>query len=155
MAIEIERKYLVLSDAWSLNADSGMDMQQGYLLGTEHASVRIRLQGDSANINIKGVTLGVRRDEFEYPIPVADAKYMLTHLCQKPMITKKRYHVDYDNHRWEVDVFAGENTGLIIAEIELTHEDEAFSLPEWVGEEVSHDHRYYNTCLVTHPYKDW
>lgn len=155
MAVEIERKYRVLNDAWKLNADSGMEMQQGYLLGSERASVRVRLHGESANINIKSATLGIRRDEFEYSIPLDDAVYMLTNLCQKPIIKKKRYHVEVENHRWEVDVFEGDNHGLVVAEIELTREDEVFIIPEWIGEEVSHDHRYYNTCLVTHPYKDW
>jgi adenylate cyclase len=155
MAVEIERKYRVLNDAWKSNADSGMEMQQGYLVGAEHASVRVRLHGASANINIKSATLGIRRDEFEYPIPVDDAIHMLAHLCQKPIIKKKRYLVLVGNHQWELDVFEGENDGLVIAEIELTHEDEVFTIPDWLGEEVSHDPRYYNTCLVSHPYKDW
>jgi len=155
MAVEIERKFLVLNNSWKLAANPCLSIKQGYLIGSKNASVRVRIQGSAANINIKSATLGVRRDEFEYSIPADDAKYMIEHLCQKPIIEKIRYSVTIDSHEWEIDVFEGDNSGLVVAEIELASEEEKFKKPDWLGDEVSHDPRYYNTCLVTHPYKDW
>jgi len=155
MAIEIERKFLVTSEAWREAADAGTRFRQGYLIGAEKASVRVRIEGERANINIKSATLGVRRQEYEYSIPLAEAEEILDTLCEQPQIEKTRYHVPVGEHTWEVDVFAGDNAGLVVAEVELEEEDEPFVRPGWLGEEVSHDTRYYNVCLVRHPYKEW
>lgn len=155
MAKEIERKFLIKNDNWREFADQGCYLSQGYLNDAVQSSVRVRVSGDKAYLNIKSATLGVSRSEYEYAIPREDALEMLSTLCHKPLIEKTRYHVMHDDHTWEVDVFHGDNDGLIVAEIELSHEDENFVLPEWAGEEVSHDARYYNVCLVKHPFKDW
>lgn len=155
MATEIERKFLIRDAAWRQQADGGMRMRQGYMHGGERASVRVRVQGDQAFLNIKSATLGVRRREYDYPIPLRDAEEILDNLCAAPLIEKTRYHVEYAGHTWEVDVFEGDNGGLVVAEIELDSEDEVFEKPAWLGEEVSHDPRYYNVCLVRHPYKEW
>ena len=155
MGIEIERKYLVANDSWQENADAGICMIQGYMSSNEKSSVRVRVNGDTANFNIKSKTIGAQRSEFEYAIPVAEAMEMLETLCDKPFIEKTRYHVKFIEHTWEIDVFAGENQGLIVAELELNSVDETFELPDWVGIEVTEDPRYYNICLVNHPYKNW
>jgi len=155
MATEIERKFLLRSDAWRENADEGTRFRQGYIIGAEKASVRIRIEGSLANINIKSATLGVRRQEYEYSIPLSEAEEMLDTLCEQPQIEKVRYHVPVGKHTWEVDVFSGDNEGLVVAEVELSDEDEVFERPNWLGDEVSDDTRYYNVCLVKHPYKDW
>ncbi len=155
MATEIERKFLLKDDSWYENADNGVPFRQGYLLGSEHASVRVRIEGESANINIKSATLGIHRQEYEYPIPLADAEELLDSLCEQPQIEKTRYHVKYGEHLWEVDVFEGDNAGLVVAEVELSDENEPFEMPPWAGQEVSHDTRYYNVCLVKHPYCEW
>jgi len=155
MGTEIERKYLVNGDHWRGRADAGTAFRQGYLVGAKHASVRVRIEGEKANLNIKSATLGVHRQEYEYPIPLEDAREMLDTLCEKPLIEKTRYHVPFEGYTWEVDVFEGDNAGLVVAEVELSAEDEQPPLPDWAGEEVSHDPRYYNVCLVKHPYKDW
>lgn len=155
MATEIERKFLVLDDRWRETADGGTPFRQGYLVGSEHASVRVRIEGERANLNIKGATLGVRRQEYEYPIPLEEARELLDTLCAKPQIEKVRYLLHHGTHEWEIDVFAGDNAGLVVAEVELSDEDEPFERPAWLGEEVSHDPRYYNVCLVDHPYREW
>ncbi|MDX1811151.1 MAG: CYTH domain-containing protein, partial [Gammaproteobacteria bacterium] len=155
MATEIERKFLLNSDAWRAEADAGVRMRQGYLIGAAKASVRVRLSGDKAYLNIKSATLGVQRQEYEYAIPVQDANDLLDTLCEQPLIEKIRYHVRHGDHLWEIDVFEGDNQGLIVAEVELDDENEAISLPSWVDEEVSHDPRYYNVSLVKHPYRNW
>ncbi len=155
MAIEIERKFLLKDDSWRALADAGTHFMQGYLVGSKHASVRVRIEGEHARLNIKSATLGMRRQEFEYAIPLADAQAMLNELCEQPLIDKVRYLVNYANHQWEVDVFAGDNAGLIVAEIELQHEAESFERPLWLGAEVTDDPRYYNVSLVKHPFKVW
>ena len=155
MATEIERKFLVRDNSWKEGADAGTLFRQGYLIGSEQASVRIRIEGQQANINIKSATLGIRRSEFEYPIPLADAQTLLDDLCEKPLIEKTRFLVTHAGHLWEVDVFSGDNQGLVVAEVELQHEDEAFEAPAWLGKEVSDDPRYYNVCLVKEPYSKW
>ncbi len=155
MGVEIEKKFLLANDAWRQPADAGTAFKQGYLLGSEKSSVRVRIEGDKANLNIKSATLGISRQEFEYPIPIEDAQILLETLCQKPLIEKIRYHVPCAGHVWEIDVFEGDNAGLVVAEIELTNENEAFDLPDWLGEEVSDDPRYYNVSLVKHPFCDW
>jgi adenylate cyclase len=155
MAIEIERKFLLCDEGWRDAADDGTRFRQGYLIGAERASVRVRIEGEKANINIKSATLGIRRQEYEYAIPLDEAEELLDTLCEQPQISKTRYLVPYGEHTWEIDVFDGDNAGLVVAEVELAAEDEAFARPPWVGEEVSGDTRYYNVCLVKHPYKDW
>ncbi len=155
MGIEIEKKFLLCNDDWRAEADAGTAFRQGYLVGSDKASVRVRIEGDNANINIKSATLGITRQEFEYPIPLEDAQNLLENLCEKPLIEKTRYHVRHTGHVWEIDVFEGENAGLVVAEIELDDEDEAFARPDWLGEEVSGDPRYYNVSLVKHPFCDW
>ncbi|MQM40182.1 Inorganic triphosphatase [wastewater metagenome] len=155
MAEEIERKFLVTGDTWRNAADAGQPMRQGYLGGDAHASVRVRLAGVRAWLNIKGATLGVQRREYEYEIPAAEAREMLDHLCHRPLIEKTRYHVPVGGHTWEVDVFEGDNAGLVVAEVELASAEEAFTRPDWAGHEVSHLPRYYNVSLVRHPYRDW
>ena len=155
MATEIERKFLLLNKGWQANIDSASHIVQGYLASNESSSTRIRIQDDKANINIKSATLGISRTEFEYAIPVEDAQLMLDDLCIKPVIEKTRFTVEQKNHIWEIDVFSGDNEGLIVAEIELSSPDEAFIKPSWLGEEVSNDVRYYNVSLVKNPYKDW
>jgi len=155
MATEIERKFLVINDDWRGIVESEMQIVQAYLGNNEFSSTRIRIQDDKANINIKSATLGISRTEFEYAIPVVDAQLIIDDLCIKPVIKKTRYTVKHMQHLWEIDVFSGDNEGLIVAEIELSSPDEAFEKPSWLGEEVSNDARYYNVCLVRNPYKTW
>jgi len=155
MGTEIEKKFLVRNDSWEAEAHQGTLYRQGYLPCHRLASVRVRVAGDKGYLNIKSLTLAITRHEFEYEIPLYDAQDMLDTLCERPLIEKIRYLVDHEGHTWEVDVFEGENDGLVVAEVELTSEDEAFELPAWAGEEVSVDPRYYNNNLVKHPFKDW
>ena len=155
MATEIERKFLILNQDWQEYTKSELHIVQGYLATNEFSSTRIRIQNDKANINIKSATLDITRTEFEYSIPVDDARLILEDLCIKPVIEKTRFTVEHMGHTWEIDVFSGDNEGLIVAEIELSSPDEAFEKPSWIGEEVSNDARYYNACLVNNPYKNW
>ena len=153
--IEIERKFLIRSDSWKSDVKSAMQIKQGYLSQETSCSIRVRISGDEAWLNMKGVTVGAQRVEFEYPIPVSDAHYMLDALTCKPIIEKTRYLLEAGQHTWEIDVFHGDNAGLVVAEIELDAPDEAFLKPEWLGAEVTQDPRYYNTCLSSHPYNQW
>lgn len=155
MATEIERKFLLRDDSWQSGIEKSEAIRQGYLAGTERASIRVRISDNQANLNIKSATLDVTRQEFEYPIPLNDANELLDSLSEGPLIEKTRYHVHHGKHHWEIDVFSGDNEGLVVAEIELDNKDEDFERPAWLGEEVSDDPRYYNVCLVKHPYKDW
>ncbi len=155
MGVEIERKFLVRADAWRQAADEGVRYRQGYLNRDGRSSVRVRVGGGRARLNIKSGELGMSRLEFEYPVPLADAEEMLARLCHRPLIEKTRYRVRHGAHVWEVDVFEGENAGLVVAEVELEAPEEALELPAWVGEEVTGDPRYYNVCLVEHPYREW
>lgn len=155
MAAEIERKFLVTSDAWRHGAERSQVIRQGYFGGTPRASVRVRATDDAAWLNIKSATLGIERHEYEYPVPLSDAEEMLAHLCEGPLIEKTRHHVQYAGHTWEVDEFFGDNAGLVVAELELEHADEPYTAPEWLGAEVSDDPRYYNVSLVRHPYREW
>jgi adenylate cyclase len=155
MATEIERKFLLGNSSWKDLADEGTAYSQGYLVGSDAASVRVRVQGKRAFLNIKSATIDITRQEFEYEIPLDEANEMLETLCEKPLIAKTRYHLKNANHTWEIDVFSGENEGLIVAEIELNDKDEDFEKPQWLGDEVSDDARYYNVCLVKHPFMDW
>jgi adenylate cyclase len=155
VAIEIERKFLLRNDSWKSFADNGVFIRQGYLTGSEKSSVRVRLAGESATLNIKSATLDITRQEYEYSIPPEEAKELLDTLCEGPLIDKYRYHVHHAKHIWEIDVFEGDNRGLVVAEVELDDINQEFEHPEWLGKEVSDDPRYYNVCLVTFPYKDW
>ncbi|GMQ83764.1 MAG: CYTH domain-containing protein [Gammaproteobacteria bacterium] len=155
MAIEIERKFLLRDDSWREQADAGVFYRQGYLAGDLLSSVRVRLAGDKAWLNIKEATSTIRRLEYEYPIPAEDAAELLQELCADNRIDKTRYHVHHAGHLWEVDVFEGANAGLVVAEIELNDEQEVFETPPWLGEEVSHDPRYYNMNLAKTPYTQW
>lgn len=159
MAVEIERKFLLLNDSWKAQADSGNVMRQGYFATpTEtpaRASIRVRVDSQHAYLNIKSYELSISRQEYEYEIDRDEAESMLATLCEKPLIEKTRYKIHIAQHTWEIDVFAGDNAGLIVAEIELNDEAEFFQKPDWLGEEVSADPRYYNVSLIKHPFKDW
>ncbi|RMH17649.1 MAG: CYTH domain-containing protein [Gammaproteobacteria bacterium] len=155
MGVEIERKFLVKDDTWKAHSIHQEEIAQGYLANTDKCSVRIRLSGESAFLNIKSMTLGVWRQEYDYDIPTEDARSLLKSLCQKPVIEKTRYHVPWKGHVWEIDVFHGANQGLVLAEVELQAEDEAFALPPWIGKEVTHLERYYNVTLVQHSFDQW
>lgn len=154
MVREIERKFLLKNDSWRALVHASRPIQQGYLCGNPRASVRVRLDGEQANLNIKSATLGVERTEFEYPVPPADARAMLAELAGS-VVEKTRHEVRHGDHLWEIDEFAGANQGLIVAELELDDPNEAFARPEWLGEEVSGEPRYYNTELARHPYSRW
>lgn len=151
---EIERKFLIKNLEWKTNAE-GTLYRQGYLSSVKERTVRVRIAGESAFLTIKGVTVGVSRSEFEYEIPVRDAERMLDELCERPIIEKKRYKLEHDGFTWEIDEFLGENAGLLVAEVELTSEDQRPALPSWLGAEVSDDPRYYNSSLIKHPYSAW
>ncbi len=153
MANEIERKFRV-DPSWRPDGE-GVRFEQGYLSSHPERAVRVRVDGTHAKLTIKGTTTGVTRAEFEYDIPLADATAMLRDLCEKPHITKRRHVIMHEGKRWEVDVFEGENAGLVIAELELASEDEPFARPPWLREEVSDDPRYYNSNLVKSPYSTW
>ncbi|WP_290637662.1 CYTH domain-containing protein [Aquisalimonas sp.] len=155
MAAEIERKFLIQGEQWRAEAHASRVVRQGYLAGTERASVRVRASDDQAWLNIKGATLGIQRQEYEYTIPLDEAREMLDTLCNGPLIEKTRHFVHHGSHLWEIDEFFGDNAGLVVAEIELGHEDEPFERPAWLGDEVSDDPRYYNVSLVRHPYREW
>jgi adenylate cyclase len=152
---EIERKFLVSQQALSeVEATHQVALRQGYLSSEPGRTVRVRLQNDQGYLTIKGRARGFARPEFEYPIPREDAEALLE-LCPRPLIEKWRHYVEYAGKVWEVDEFFGDNMGLVVAELELEHEDEAFERPPWVGEEVTMDPRYHNSRLAQHPYKEW
>ena len=148
MAKEIERKFLVKDDSWHALVTETHHIRQGYLAHTNNATVRVRLLNDTeACLTVKGRTSGISRDEFEYPIPVEDARDMLA-LCLGNVIEKRRHIIPNGDLQWEVDVFEADHTGLIIAEIELLSEDQDFNRPDWLGEEVSDSPRYFNVNLA-------
>jgi adenylate cyclase len=154
MAKEIERKFLVVGDAWRAGA-KGKRYRQGYLSTHKERTVRVRIAGEQAFLTIKGLTVGTARAEFEYPIPMQDAAEMLDGLCEKPIIDKIRYKVEHQGLTWEIDEFEGVNKGLIVAEVELPSEDAAFAKPSWAGEDVSSDRRYFNSNLIAKPFTTW
>ena len=155
MATEIERKFLVNGDSWRDAVLSQERIMQGYLANNQNATVRVRVKGEQAFLTIKGAARGISRSEYEYPIPVSDAEAMLAELAVSPPIDKVRYRVRHGDQVWDLDVFAGDNAGLVMAELELEHEDQPFDLPDWAGTEVSGDPRNYNVNLARHPYKHW
>ncbi len=156
MGTEIERKFLVTGDAWRNRVSRSLTMVQGYLAGPPAArcSVRVRVAGDDAWLNIKSAQDGIERDEYEYPIPVADAQRMLDTLAGD-VVAKRRHYIDVDDDTFEIDEFEGASAGLVVAEIELDAVDATFARPAWLGREVSHLARYYNLNLSTHPYSRW
>ncbi|MBB4126427.1 adenylate cyclase [Xanthomonas translucens] len=161
MPIEIERKFLVTGDGWRAAAHRVIPMAQGYIndqaamdSGAQKASVRVRIQDQEAFLNLKSRELGHTRQEFEYPLPLDDARALLA-LCVGGLIDKRRHLVQHQGHLWEVDEFLGDNAGLVVAEIELESADEAFAKPDWIGAEVTDDARYYNLALASHPFSQW
>lgn len=161
MAIEIERKFLLANDGWRACVQRSIDMAQGYLndaesvnRGLQNASVRVRLEGEQARLNIKSREVGASRQEFDYLIPPQDARALIA-LCVGGVVEKRRHHVEHGGHLWEIDEFLGDNAGLLVAEVELAAEDEAIAMPDWAGAEVTHLPRYYNLNLASHPYRLW
>lgn len=154
MAKEIERKFLLTGEQWRKLAQ-GTHYRQGYLNSIKERTVRIRTINDKAYLTIKGITISATRAEYEYEIPHADCMEMLDGLAERPIIEKNRYKIPYAGLIWEVDEFLGVNKGLVVAEVELESEDQAFEKPDWVGEEVTGDPRYFNSNLVANPYTSW
>ncbi len=155
MAIEIERKFLLVDDSWRRAADAGTRMRQGYLSNSDKSSIRVRISDDTANLNIKSAEPGCVRREYEYPIPLADAEELLADLCHNALIEKVRYKVNFSGFIWEIDVFSGANQGLVVAEIELDDLQQKFLRPPWIGREVSDEIRYYNSHLISYPFCQW
>jgi CYTH domain-containing protein len=154
MGVEIERKFLLAGDGWR-GQGTPTRMRQGYLVADPVRTVRVRIEGERAVITIKGKTTGASRGEWEYEIPVADAVELLDGLCEQPQVEKIRHRIEHAGHTWEVDEFLGLNAGLVVAEIELDAEDEAFEKPDWIGLEVTGEKRYYNASLIRMPYSQW
>ena len=154
MSTEIERKFLLKGDAWR-KLGEGTHYRQGYLSRIKERTVRVRTIHDKGFLTIKGITVGATRVEYEYEIPKDECSAMIDDLAEKPILEKKRYKVEHQGFIWEIDEFFGENTGLIVAEIELESENQKFEKPEWVGDEVSGDPRYFNSNLIKHPYTKW
>lgn len=155
MAQEIERKFLVKNTAYKA-LSKGIHYHQGYIPTVNGTTVRIRIAGEQGFLTLKTRTVGISREEFEYEIPIAEAKEMLQLLCAAPTIEKYRYRIEAGNGlQWEVDEFKGENEGLVIAEIELPTENTPFEKPDWIGDEVTGNHRYYNSSLCKFPYSLW
>jgi adenylate cyclase len=153
MGVEIERKFLLLGEAWR-TLGTAVPMRQGYLSSNKARVVRVRIEGEHAYLTIKGQSVGATRGEWEYPVPLADAEQLLA-LCEQPLVEKVRRRIAVAGHTWEVDEFSGVNAGLLVAEIELASEDEAFEKPAWIGAEVTDDARYYNSSLVKKPFTTW
>ena len=154
MGIEIERKFLLRGDAWR-TLGQPLLLRRGYLSSVAERVVRVRIEGRQAMLTLKGRSVGAARGEWEYPIPLADAEQFLERLCEQPVIEKYRRRIVFDGMTWEVDEFLGANAGLVLAEIELESEDQAFSTPDWIGAEVTADARYYNANLIRHPFSNW
>ena len=154
MPLEIERKFLLRTDDWRAQTEGSVRMAQGYLNTDPNRTVRVRLAGDRAFLTVKGPVSGVTRAEFEYPVPPADATGLLA-LCARPLVEKTRHYVRHGGLLWEIDEFTGANAGLILAEVELTSEQQDVPLPDWIGAEVSGQKRYYNSNLITTPYGEW
>ena len=155
MASEIERKFLVVNDSWRTAGTQSIRMRQGYLSEGYERSVRVRKENDRAFINIKSSDDGIHRLEYEYEIPLHDAEEILERIALRPLIEKTRYIVEHEGFEWEVDVFEGDNAGLVVTEVELPSIDVRPPLPDWTGREVSDDLRYYNVSLQKNPYCTW
>lgn len=155
MAVEVERKFLIADAAWQNGADAGRRLRQAYLADTESLSVRVRVEeGGGARLTIKSAGAGLSRQEFEYPIPGDDAEALIA-LRQGGLVEKTRHHVRHGGRVWEVDVFVGDNAGLVLAEIELAGDEAGLDIPSWIGEEVTGRPQYYSSRLARHPYCRW
>ena len=154
MPQEIERKFLIRGEGWR-DTGAGTPYRQGYLSTVPERTVRVRLIRDRGYLTVKGIAVGATRAEYEYEIPAGEAGEMLDNLCERPLIEKTRYRIEYQGLVWEVDEFEGDNAGLIIAEVELDEEDQDIMLPDWVGKEVTGDSRYHNASLIAAPYTTW
>jgi len=152
MPLEIERKFLVSGNAW--RQGKGVRIAQGYLNRDKERTVRVRTAGEKAFLTVKGCVSDCTHTEFEYEIPVADARQLLK-ICDGPVLEKIRYDVDVSGLRWEVDEFLGENEGLVVAEVELQSEDQRFDRPDWIGQEVTGDPKYFNSSLIVNPFRKW
>lgn len=154
MAKEIERKFVIVNDAWKSDVINAFKIRQGYLNTDHERTVRVRIKNDKGYLTVKGKSEGITRLEFEYEIPFDEAAALMK-LCEKNCIEKTRYEVFINNTIWEVDIFEGVNSGLEVAEVELNSHDQEFDLPNWIGEEVSMDAKYYNSNLIDTPYSKW
>lgn len=154
MGLEIERKFLLKNDKWRKKVKQEIQIKQGYLNSNKKRTVRIRIADNTGFITVKGKTKQATRKEFEYEIPIEDAKELLK-LCKKPIVEKTRYLIEYKKKTWEIDEFYGVNQGLVVAEIELEDENEEISIPKWIGKEVTLDARYYNSSLIENPFSKW
>jgi adenylate cyclase len=155
VATEIERKFLVVGDAWRAAAKQRIAMRQGYLTRDGQSSVRVRITDDEARLNLKAAVVGTTRLEYDWPIARGEAEEILDQLCLRPLIEKVRHLVEVGGRTWEVDEFRGENAGLVVAELELEAADAAFERPAWLGREVTDEQRYYNQSLALRPYAAW
>lgn len=155
MGLEIERKFLLLDDSWRDRVQRRIEIRQGYLAQDEQRAIRVRIHDEQAHINIKSTEDGIHRHEFEYDIPLEDARALFEHVVQGPVIEKIRHELHVGPHLWEIDEFLGANAPLVVAEIELQRADEPFERPAWLGQEVSTDRRYYNSNLARHPFSQW
>lgn len=155
MNIEIERKFLVVSDSYKSQSVECQQIMQAYICSDKNRVVRVRIKNERAFLTLKDASVGFSRHEFEYEIPVADARIMLETMCEPNRIEKCRYVVPMGDLRWEIDEFSGDNAGLVFAEIELPHADMKFEKPDFVGCEVTDDPRFYNANLIKNPYKNW
>ena len=151
---EIERKFLIINSSWNKGFE-GVSYRQGYLSTDPERTVRIRLEGKVGKLTIKGKKVGISADELEYKIPTTDATFLLDNICIQPTIKKKRFKIKYDKVIWEVDVFEGENKGLVLAEVELKNPNQKLKLPKWIGKEVTSDLRFRNSNLVGNPFNKW
>jgi adenylate cyclase len=154
MGVEIERKFLVTGEEWR-ELGEGVVYRQGYLASHDGVTVRVRVAGETGYLTVKGASQGISRAEYEYVIPFVDAIELLDTLCDRPLIEKTRYRIHWDGLLWEVDEFMGANQGLILAEVELTDAEQLVNLPDWVGQDVSDDPRYFNVALAKYPYGEW
>ncbi len=154
MGVEIERKFLVEENLLP-PLHNGVYIAQGYIQTVDHTAVRARVKGSKGFLTLKGRTQGMSRLEYEYEIPLDDARAIIQELCAGKSIEKTRYEVQMGKHVWEIDIFSGENAGLIVAEVELTSETEEVVLPAWARQEVTDQARFYNINLIEHPYTQW
>lgn len=154
MGVEIERKFLLAGESWRGLGEPVL-LRQGYLCSDPARVVRVRIEGGQGTLTIKGKSSGATRGEWEYAIPLDEANELLDRLCEQPIIEKYRHRIAHAGHVWEVDEFLGANAGLVVAEIELDSEHESFEVPGWIGAEVTHDARYFNSNLIRHPFTKW
>ncbi|WP_040509907.1 CYTH domain-containing protein [Leptospira wolffii] len=152
--MEIERKFLVTNSDYKKDAFPSIILQ-GYLNSDKNRTVRVRIESNKAYITVKSKTVGISRQEFEYEIPITDAEEMISNICEKPVVKKLRYLINFQGSIWEVDEFLEENEGLVVAEIELKSENEIFNKPDWIGKEVSDDPKYFNSNLIRSPFRHW